>query len=137
MQVSLRDREWTQKLDKAELPVYYETDLCMMYSTSIMRFMNQISNIGHTKQTSLFQIAKQLKIPEWIVNLRHDAAHGQELPSVDVLRIASIILLTWLHVSICNSFLLKKKLLPSKEGLFLYQQYYQAFSLVTLPLMVQ
>ncbi|XP_006618206.1 uncharacterized protein LOC102672159 isoform X4 [Apis dorsata] len=43
------------------------------------------------------KIAKQLNIPEWIVNLRHDTAHGYELPSIDVLRIAMNILLTWLH----------------------------------------
>lgn len=100
IQVSLRDREWSEKLDKAELPMYYENDLCMMYSLCIMRFLNHISNIGHTKQTSLFQIAKQIKIPDWIVNLRHDAAHGYELPSVGVLRIAVNILLAWLHVSL-------------------------------------
>ncbi|KAK2582080.1 hypothetical protein KPH14_002783 [Odynerus spinipes] len=97
IQVCLRDREWTPKIDNAELPVHYENDLCLMYSTAIMRFLNHISNIGHTKQTSLFQIAKQLNIPEWIVNLRHDAAHGHELPSIDVLRIAINVLLTWLH----------------------------------------
>ena len=100
MQVSLRDREWSEKLDKAELPTYYENDLSMMYSLCIMRFLNHITNIGHTKHTSLFQIAKQINIPEWIVNLRHDAAHGYELPSVGVLRIAANILLTWLHVSV-------------------------------------
>ncbi|KAF7411838.1 hypothetical protein HZH66_000734 [Vespula vulgaris] len=97
IQVCLRDREWTPKIDNAELPIHYENDLCLMYSTAIMRFLNHISNIGHTKQTSLFQIAKQLNIPEWIVNLRHDAAHGHELPSIDVLRIAVNLLLTWLH----------------------------------------
>lgn len=100
IQVSLRDREWSEKLDKAELPIHYENDLCMMYSLSLMRFLNHISHVGQMKQTSLFQIAKQLNIPEWIVNLRHDAAHGHELPSIGVLRIAVNILLTWLHVSV-------------------------------------
>ena len=97
MQVCLRDLEWTPKIDNGELPISYENDLCLMYSTTIMRFLNHISNIGHTKQTSLFQIAKQLNIPEWIVDLRHDTAHGYELPSIGVLRIAINILLTWLH----------------------------------------
>ncbi|XP_043272944.1 uncharacterized protein [Venturia canescens] len=90
-------REWKEKIDEAKLPMYYESDLRLMYSTTIMRFLNQISNIGHTKQTSMFQIAKQLEIPEWIVNLRHDAAHGHELPSLGSLRMAANILLTWLH----------------------------------------
>lgn len=97
MQVCIRDREWAPKINKGELPISYENDLCLMYSTTIMRFLNHISNIGHTKQTSLFQIAKQINIPEWIVNLRHDTAHGYELPSISVLRIAVNILLAWLH----------------------------------------
>lgn len=100
MQVCVRDREWTPKINNGELPITYENDLCLMYSTTIMRILNHISNIGHTKQTSLFQIAKQLNIPEWIVNLRHDTAHGYEVPSIGVLRIAVNILLAWLHVCI-------------------------------------
>ncbi|XP_043249297.1 ribosomal biogenesis protein LAS1L [Colletes gigas] len=97
VQVCLRDREWSPKINNGELPISYENDLSLMYSTTIMRFLNHISNLGHTKHTSLFQIAKQLNIPEWIVNLRHDTAHGHQLPSIGVLRIAINILLTWLH----------------------------------------
>ncbi|CAK9815574.1 Ribosomal biogenesis protein LAS1L [Anthophora quadrimaculata] len=97
IQVCLRDQEWTPKINSGELPISYENDLCLMYSTIIMRLLNHISNIGHTKQTSLFQIAKQLNIPEWIVNLRHDSAHGYELPSIGILRMAANILLAWLH----------------------------------------
>ncbi|XP_077281818.1 uncharacterized protein LOC143908220 [Temnothorax americanus] len=97
LQVCLRDREWTSKIDSGELPMYRENDLSLMYSTTIMRFLNHFSNIGHTKQTSMFKIASQLKIPEWIVKLRHETAHGYELPSIGVLRIAINILLHWLH----------------------------------------
>ncbi|XP_032670785.1 ribosomal biogenesis protein LAS1L [Odontomachus brunneus] len=97
LQVCLRDREWSSKIDNGELPMCYENDLRLMYSTTIMRFLNHISNIGQTKQTSLFQIAQQLKIPEWIVHLRHNTAHGHELASLSLLRIAINILLEWLH----------------------------------------
>ncbi|KAG7202155.1 hypothetical protein KM043_015837 [Ampulex compressa] len=97
LQVCLRDREWTPKIISGELPVHYQNDLSLMYSTTIMRILNHISNIGHTKQTSLFHIARQLNIPEWIVNLRHDAAHGHDLPSIDLLRRAINILLAWLY----------------------------------------
>ncbi|XP_015590194.1 uncharacterized protein LOC107265336 [Cephus cinctus] len=97
IQVCLRDRELTLRIDNDEVPVLYENDLCLMYSTMIMRFLNHISNIGNTKQISLFQIARQLKIPEWIVNLRHDTAHGHDLPSLSSLRLAANMLLTWLH----------------------------------------
>ncbi|KYM99818.1 Protein LAS1 like protein [Cyphomyrmex costatus] len=97
LQVCLRDREWTSKIDNGELPMYCENDLSLMYSTTIMRFLNYFSNIGQTKQTSMFKIANQLKIPEWIVELRHETAHGHELPSIGVLRVAINILLLWLH----------------------------------------
>ncbi|XP_011302966.1 uncharacterized protein [Fopius arisanus] len=97
IQVCLRDRSWTPQINSKALPMHYENDLSLMYATTIMRFLNQISNIGPTKQSSLFQIAKQLKIPEWIVNLRHDAAHGHDLSSITLLRMASNILLRWLH----------------------------------------
>ncbi|XP_076753701.1 uncharacterized protein LOC143425092 [Xylocopa sonorina] len=97
LQVCIRDREWTPKVNNGELSISYENDLCLMYSTTIMRLLNHVFNVGHTKQTSMFQIAKEINIPEWIVNLRHDTAHGYELPSISVLRIAANILLTWLH----------------------------------------
>ncbi|XP_008215375.1 uncharacterized protein LOC100678090 [Nasonia vitripennis] len=97
IQVCLRDREWTPKIYTGEMNISYENDLKMMYSTVIMKFLNHISNIAHHKQTSLFVIAKQLNIPDWIVDLRHDTAHGHELPSIDVMRVVANILLTWLH----------------------------------------
>ncbi|XP_058793115.1 uncharacterized protein LOC131665310 [Phymastichus coffea] len=97
IQVCLRDQEWIPKITNGEMPNSYENDLRMMYSTAIMKFLNHISNIAHKKQTSLFLIAKQLNIPEWIVDLRHDTAHGHELPSIDVMRIVANILLAWLH----------------------------------------
>ncbi|XP_015110705.1 uncharacterized protein LOC107036947 [Diachasma alloeum] len=97
IQVCLRDRSWSRQINSGALPMYHENDLSLMYSTTIMRFLNHISNIGPTKQTSLFQIAKQLRIPEWIVNLRHDTAHGHELPSITLLRMATNVLLTWLY----------------------------------------
>lgn len=100
LQVCLCDRDWSSKIHDEKLPMYCENDLSLMYSTTIMRFLNHMSNIGQTKQTSLFHIAKQLKIPEWIVHLRHNAAHGYELASLSVLRIAINILFEWLHVCI-------------------------------------
>ena len=105
IQVCLRDREWTPKVIRGEMSMSCENDLRMMYSTVIMKFLNHISNIAHNKQISLFIIAKQLNIPDWIVDLRHDIAHGQELPSIDVMRIVVNILLTWLHVSLNKFFM--------------------------------
>lgn len=99
LQACIRDREWTPMINSGKMSMTYENDLRMMYSTVIMKFINHISNIAHKKQTSLFAVAKQLNIPDWIVDLRHDTAHGHELPSIDVMRIVANILLTWLHVN--------------------------------------
>lgn len=98
LQVCLRDREWSPKIDSGELPMYFENDLSLMYSTTIIRFFNHIMNIQYIKHTSLLEVAKLIKLPTWIINLRHQAVHGHELPSVAVLRIAINILLHWLHV---------------------------------------
>lgn len=98
LQVCLRDREWSTKIDNGELPMYCEKDLSLMYSTTIMKFLNHISTIKHIKQKSMFRIAQKLKIPEWIVSLRHNAAHGCELVPLGILRIAINILFEWLHV---------------------------------------
>ncbi|XP_023247111.1 uncharacterized protein LOC106645161, partial [Copidosoma floridanum] len=97
LQVCLRDREWTPKIYTGKIPVSYENDLRMLYSTVIMKFLNYVSNIANNKQTSLFVVAKQMNIPDWIVDLRHDVAHGHELPSIDVMRVVANILLSWVH----------------------------------------
>ncbi|XP_057338607.1 uncharacterized protein LOC130676434 [Microplitis mediator] len=97
MQVCLRDRDWSPKINNGELPMTYENDLCLLYSTTIMKFLNHIANIGNTRHTSLFKIARQLKIPKWIVELRHNAAHGHELASIELLRTAANVLLSWVH----------------------------------------
>lgn len=98
LQVSLRDREWSCKIDNGEQPMYSENDLSLMYSTTIMRFLNHITSIGRTKQRSLYQTAKHLRIPNWIVALRHSAAHGHELHPLGVLRLAINTLFDWIHV---------------------------------------
>lgn len=91
------------KINQGQLPGLYENDLSLMYSTAIMRLLNHISHILQSRQfqhSSLYRTAHQLKIPDWIVNLRHDVAHGHILPTIDVMRMATNVLLEWLHVSI-------------------------------------
>lgn len=123
LQVCLRDREWTTKIDNGELPMYREQDLSLMYSIVIMKFLNHISNIGQMRQKSLFHIAQQLKIPEWIVGLRHNAAHGWEFVPLGVLRIAINILFEWLHV--CLSFLsITYKYMHLLYNIFLKEEYW-------------
>lgn len=49
------------------------------------------------KQGTFYQVAKKNKIPEWIISLRHDAAHSQNLPTEDILDTALIFFLDWLY----------------------------------------
>ncbi|XP_014230691.1 uncharacterized protein LOC106655020 [Trichogramma pretiosum] len=97
LQASLRDQEWTPQIYSGQKPLTYEKDLQSIYSMAIMKFLNHMPIVHHDKQTSLFDIAKNFNIPDWIVNLRHDTAHGSELPSIDVMRIVSNKLLAWVH----------------------------------------
>lgn len=94
-----------------ELPITYENDLKMMYSKVVITVLNHInSTITFKKQSNnFFEMAKHFNIPQWIVEIRHDSAHGNELPSVDLMRIVVNILMTWLHVSIFIFFLLSDK----------------------------
>lgn len=71
--------------------------LRLMYSSVIMRFINHTLDDAQSKKATLFQAAEQLDIPQWIINLRHETAHGHELPSLDVLRKAAHFSLNWLH----------------------------------------
>lgn len=49
---------------------------------------------------TLYMKAAKLNIPEWIINLRHDAAHGISLPDLNLLRTATMFISKWLQVSI-------------------------------------
>lgn len=55
---------------------------------------------------SMYTRAGKLSIPEWIVNLRHDAAHGTSLPDLSLLRAAAIFISKWLHVCLTNFYVL-------------------------------
>lgn len=56
------------------------------------------SNIGMKPTFSMCQLAKKLDIPEWIIKIRHLAAHGHSLPSLSSLREAVEFCLQWLYV---------------------------------------
>lgn len=51
-------------------------------------------------ERSLYTMANRHNIPDWIINLRHETAHGNMLPSLCLLRSAALIILKWLGVSI-------------------------------------
>lgn len=71
--------------------------LRLAYSSAIMRFVNHMLDAEISKGTSLHQAARVLGVPDWIIDLRHDTAHNNLLPSIEILREASLISLDWLQ----------------------------------------
>ncbi|XP_028165223.1 uncharacterized protein LOC114356316 [Ostrinia furnacalis] len=71
--------------------------LRLAYSSAIMRFVNHMLDTETAKGSSLYQAANRLGVPDWIIDLRHDTAHSNNLPSIELLREASHIGLDWLE----------------------------------------
>jgi len=82
----------------ARLAAGVETTICLLQastqmssslslSMAINRFLNHISHIGMNVfgVTKLHQAAERLKVPSWIVDIRHDSTHGH-MPSLTILR---------------------------------------------------
>ncbi|KAL3883440.1 hypothetical protein ACJMK2_029703 [Sinanodonta woodiana] len=67
------------------------------YSLAIIRFVNHLTEKNQTKQYAqpIHILAAEIGVPEWIVELRHDATHGA-LPSMPVLRAGARWALNWL-----------------------------------------
>lgn len=76
-----------------------EQVLRLAYSSAIMRFVNHMLDTETAKGSSLYQAAKNLDVPDWIIDLRHDTAHSNKLPSLELLREAATIGLQWLKGS--------------------------------------
>ncbi|KAK3913394.1 Protein LAS1 [Frankliniella fusca] len=76
-----------------------EQQLRLMYSTAVMRFLNLMLEVPNQEDLggTMYSKAERLGIPEWIVNLRHDAAHGVSLPDLSLLRAASVFIAKWLN----------------------------------------
>ncbi|XP_065340442.1 uncharacterized protein LOC135939800 [Cloeon dipterum] len=69
-------------------------------SAALTRFLNQVLTTGPTKtqfSKTMFAKAKNVDIPGWIVKLRHEAAHGQSLPALELLLRAVDFGLDWLR----------------------------------------
>ena len=64
---------------------------------AIVRFVNGVTDQLQTGiyAQSVQVIADQIKIPDWIVDLRHEATHSQ-LPGTDILKSSLMFALTWL-----------------------------------------
>lgn len=72
-------------------------DLRNAYSLAIIRFVNHITEKAQVKMymQPVHRIAEELGVPEWIVNLRHDATH-RKLPALDLLKTAADCCIQWL-----------------------------------------
>ncbi|KAM9539502.1 ribosomal biogenesis protein LAS1L isoform 2-T2 [Salvelinus alpinus] len=72
-------------------------DLVLLYGTALMRFVNLITERQQGKiARPLRRLASNLKIPEWIVNLRHDITH-RKLPTLKWCRKGCKFVLEWLQ----------------------------------------
>ncbi|XP_013169829.1 PREDICTED: uncharacterized protein LOC106119417 [Papilio xuthus] len=71
----------------------------LAYSTALMRFVNHMLDSQTSKGSSLYKAAQNLGVPDWMIDLRHDTAHGNVLPSIELLREATTIGFEWLKVN--------------------------------------
>lgn len=78
--------------------VEMDFQLRSMYSMALIRFVNHITERGQqgTYARPVHVIASEVGVPEWIVELRHDATHGS-LPSLSELEAATSWALQWLR----------------------------------------
>ncbi|CAG9770284.1 unnamed protein product [Ceutorhynchus assimilis] len=79
-------------LDTNIIPV---EQLANIYSIALMRFLN-LSAANSEKQGSFTKTSAKNELPKWLINLRHDIAHGHQIPSLNNLKIALDYGLEWL-----------------------------------------
>lgn len=78
--------------------------LRLAYSSAIMRFVNHMLDSETARGTTLYQAARNLGVPDWIIDLRHDTAHSNILPSLTLLRNACEISFDWLKQNYWNKY---------------------------------
>ncbi|KAH8303022.1 hypothetical protein KR044_013316 [Drosophila immigrans] len=68
------------------------------YASAFTRFFNFMSSIMQSfSMSSMYETARLLGLPSFVVDLRHLCAHGQELPPALVLRNTAQHCMKWLH----------------------------------------
>eukprot|EP01130_Rhizamoeba_saxonica_P014995 TRINITY_DN6630_c0_g1_i1.p1 TRINITY_DN6630_c0_g1~~TRINITY_DN6630_c0_g1_i1.p1 ORF type:complete len:536 (+),score=107.74 TRINITY_DN6630_c0_g1_i1:6-1613(+) len=73
-------------------------ELKLMYSMAISRMVNGLVNPFHgTYAASIGSVAYKIGLPTEIVDLRHEASHHSYLPSLPILRNATLLALNWLE----------------------------------------
>ncbi|XP_060532961.1 uncharacterized protein LOC132705978 [Cylas formicarius] len=69
--------------------------LCHLYAIGIMRFLN-LSAANSEKQGDFARTSMKNELPKWLIILRHDIAHGHQIPSLSSLRMGLEYGLQWL-----------------------------------------
>ncbi len=92
--------ETTHCLVEAILLQTNEAAHVLALSAAVNRFLNLVSHAGMNmfNLTKYYDAAKMLSIPRWIVDVRHDTAHGQ-MPSYDILKAAVTFCFHWLMIN--------------------------------------
>lgn len=78
-----------------------ENELRILYSSALTRFYSYVSSTvqgrtGHSRRT-MYELAADLQISSVVVDLRHVCSHGQEIPSLEMLKSSSQYCLEWLQ----------------------------------------
>lgn len=71
-----------------------------LYASAFTRFFNYMSSIMQTQtqnMKTMYETAQELNLRSFVVDLRHVCAHGQDLPSIEILRNTSKYCLRWLE----------------------------------------
>ena len=73
--------------------------LRLAYGMAVVRGVNLATDELQKGQfaQSVLELAASVGMPRWVVDVRHDATHGQRLPGLQMLRMASEALLLWLR----------------------------------------
>lgn len=91
--------------------------LKMSYTMAIIRFVNGLLDPFQQSNYAipLHQLAKNLNLPSFFVELRHMGTHEQ-LPSLDILRIGTKMALDWLYNNYWSNILETYQELDAQEG---------------------
>jgi len=86
-------------LEPSAAPGVDGTHLRLAYSMALVRFVNLSTEILQKRTAqAVHMLAGDMGLPEWLVNIRHEATH-YTLPSMDVLRNGVSVALEWLKLT--------------------------------------
>lgn len=94
--------------------VVEDAHLRLAYSMALVRFVNLSTEILQKKTAqAVHMLASDIGLPEWLVNIRHEATH-YALPSMDCLRNGVSVALEWLKLTYWDE--QSKDIRDAKEG---------------------